>query len=221
MNILAFDTETTGMPVWKEPSESETQPHLVEICGLLYDSQSRELVDSYHAIVKPDGWTIPQEVIDIHGITNERAAAEGIPEAEALAGFLALHARAGLRVAHNQAFDARILRIAIKRYGAGATQEARDVLADAFKAAPAYCTCNSAKPIMQLPATEKMIASGKGHWFKPPTMQEAHQHFLGKPFEGAHGARADAEACARVYFALTALAEAPVTITDTREARRA
>lgn len=202
MNILVYDTETTGLPDWKNPSEGETQPHLVEICGLLYDAESQELVDSYHAIIKPDGWMIPQEVIDVHGITNERAVDEGVPEAEAVSAFLTLDDRAELRVAHNQSFDARIMRIAIKRYGAGDTQEERDVLADLFRAGESYCTCNKSKPIVQLPATEKMVASGRGHWFKPPNMQEAHEFFLGVPFEDAHSARADAEACARVYFAI-------------------
>lgn len=201
MNILIYDTETTGLPDWKNPSEGETQPHIVEICGLLC-SDTGELIDSYHTLIKPDGWTIPEDMTAIHGITNDRALAEGVPEAEAVAGFLSLHSRADLRVAHNESFDARILRIAIKRYGAGDTQESRDALADTFKDGAAYCTCNKAKPIMKLPATEAMRRSGKGHWFKPPNMQEAHQHFLGEAFDGAHSARADAEACGRVYFAM-------------------
>jgi DNA polymerase-3 subunit epsilon len=206
--VLAYDTETTGLPLFKDPSEDPRQPHLVELCGLLYDEERRELVDSYHAIIRPDGWTIPDDVAKIHGITTERALAEGVPEAEALAAFLALHRRSTLRVAHNESFDARILRIAIKRYGHGAfaweqlTQEQRDAIADEFKAAPAFCTCNKAKPIMQLPATDAMRKSGRGSWHKPPNLQEAHQHFLGRSFDGAHGARADAEACARIYFAM-------------------
>jgi len=211
MHILAFDTETTGLPDWKQPSEAEHQPHLVEICGLLYNMDSLELVDSYHTLIKPDGWTIPDDIAAIHGITTERAIAEGVPEAEALAKFLQLHDRCDLRVAHNQSFDARILRIAIKRFGDTGlglqpqSQEDRDALADLFKLAPAYCTCNAAKPIMRLRATEAMRRTGRGGWFKPPTLQEAHQHFVGVPFEGAHSARADAEACARVYFALQQL----------------
>jgi len=206
--VLVYDTETTGLPVWKEPSESPAQPHLVEICGLLYNEASRELVDSYHAIIRPDGWTIPDDVAEIHGITTERAMDEGVPEAEAIWRFLCLHERCRMRVAHNESFDARIMRIALKRYGNGSagghlwTQDQRDAIADAFKAALAFCTCNKAKPIMRLPATEAMRRSGRGRWFKPPTLQEAHQHFLGVPFDGAHGALADAEACARVYFTL-------------------
>lgn len=206
--ILVYDTETTGLPDWKQPSEAEHQPHLVEVAALLFDAATRELVDSVHTLIRPDGWEIPAETIEVHGITMERAAAEGIAEPEALATFLALHARADLRVAHNESFDARLMRIALKRYGDGKpdwerfTQQAKDEIADEFKARLAYCTCNSAKPIMKLPATAAMQRSGKGHWFKPPNLQEAHEYFLGDKFEGAHSALADAHACARVYFAL-------------------
>lgn len=208
MHILVYDTETTGLPDWKQPSEAEHQPHLVELAALLFDGTSRELVDSLHTLIRPDGWEIPAETIEVHGITMERATAEGIAEPEALAKFLALHARADVRVAHNEYFDARMFRIALKRYGDGKTdwerftQQAKDEIADEFKARTAYCTCNSAKPIMKLPATAAMQRSGKGHWFKPPNLQEAHEFFLGEKFEGAHSALADAHACARVYFAL-------------------
>lgn len=209
MNILVFDTETTGLVLWHQPSEAPQQPHLVEIAALLFDGTTE--IDRFHAIIRPDGWEIPEEVSKIHGITTERAMDEGIPEAEALAGFLALHARADLRVAHNESFDQRILRIAIKRFGTGAsgwdmlTQDERDAIADAFKAHPAYCTCTAAKPLMKLPPTEKMLANPRfRNSYKQPNLQEAHQHFLGEPFDGAHGALADAEACARVYFALMA-----------------
>lgn len=208
MKILAFDTETTGIPDWNQPSEAPQQPHLVEIAALLYDSTTE--VDRFHTIIRPDGWEIPEEVSKIHGITTERALDEGIPEPEAVARFLAMHALADLRVAHNEAFDQRILRIALKRYGNGAsgwdmlTQEERDAIADAFKAAPAYCTSNKAKLLMKLPPTEKMLASPRfRNSYKQPNLQEAHQHFLGRTFDGAHNALADAEACARVYFALT------------------
>lgn len=40
---------------------------------------------------------------------------------------------------------------------------------------------------------------GKAKW---PKLQEAHTYLLGKPFDGAHGAMADTEACRRVFWAL-------------------
>lgn len=192
MDILAYDTETTGLPIWKEPSESDSQPHIVEIAALLY-SPSGDLIDEFSTLVKPDGWTISQEMTDIHGISQEQAMDEGIPEAEALAGYLAIHARAGLRVGHNVSFDDRILRIAIKRYGAGATQEERDTLADLYKASEAFCTCWKNKAVLAIPGP-------RGH--KLPTLAEAYQHYFGSAPEIAHRARADAEACAKVYFAM-------------------
>lgn len=194
--ILFFDTETTGLPAFKLPSDDPCQPHLVDICGLLYTREG-ELVDSFEAMVRPDGWEIPNDVAVIHGITNEIALAEGIPEAEAVADFMNLAERAGLRVAHNVSFDDRILRIALMRYlGAEA--------ADAFKASPNYCTCQSAKNIVKCPPTEKMIRAGFGNQFKVPTVAEALLFFTGEPLVGGHRARPDTEACARVYFALQA-----------------
>jgi DNA polymerase III epsilon subunit-like protein len=202
MKILAFDTETTGLPDWNQPSEAPQQPHLVEIAAILFDDGVK--VETFHALIKPNGWEwdADNEAFKTHGITVERCMTVGIDEAEAVARFLALHAKADMRVAHNENFDARILRIAIKRH-ADPDECNADAIAEAFKAAPKYCTCNAAKPIMKLPPTEKMLANARfRNAYKPPNLQEAHQHFLGKAFDGAHGALADAQACARVYYAL-------------------
>lgn len=195
MNLLTpYDTETTGLPLFREPSDDPRQPHLVDICILAYDANGA-LVDSFEAMVRPDGWVIPNEVTAIHGITNEMAMDLGISEAEALDGFMAIHDRAGLRIAHNIAFDDRIMRIALSRYRG---KEA----ADAFKATPGYCTCQSSKNIVKCPPTPKMIAAGFGKAFKVPTVAEALLHFTGEELVGGHRARPDTEACARVYFAM-------------------
>lgn len=189
-----FDTETTGFPQFKLPSNDPSQPHLVDIAALLYNADG-ELVDSFEAIIRPDGWTIPDEATNVHGITTEMAMDLGIPEAEALEGFLAIHDRAGMRVAHNCAFDDRILRIALMRYR---SMEA----ADLFRAGPSFCTCSNSTKIVQLPPTERMIRAGRGRQFKQPNLAEAYRHFTGEELDGAHRAKADAEGCARVYFAL-------------------
>lgn len=195
MNLTTpFDTETTGLPLFRDPSDDPRQPHLVDICILAYDANGT-LVDSFEAMIRPDGWVIPNEVAVIHGITTEMAMDMGIPEAEALDGFMAIHDRAGLRVAHNIAFDDRIMRIALSRYRG---KEA----ADAFKETAGYCTAAKSKPICQLPPTEKMKATNFKNSFKTPTVAEALLHFTGEELNGGHRARPDAEACARVYFAL-------------------
>lgn len=212
MKVLGYDTETTGLPDWKQPSEAPHQPHLVELAAILFDTDTLAVHDHFTALIRPNGWTwdANDEAFQTHGITFERAMDEGIDEADALAQFHALHNSAELRVGHNESFDARLLRIAIKRYGYGLagdatlTQDERDNIADLFKARPAYCTCNAAKPIIKLPPTPKMLANPRfRNGFKAPNLDEAHRHFFGRPHEGAHRAMADADAAARLYLALT------------------
>lgn len=195
MNLITpYDTETTGLPLFRDPSDDPRQPHLVDICILAFNVDGT-LVDSFEAMIRPDGWVIPAEVTAIHGITNEMAMDLGIPESEALDGFMAIHDRAGLRVAHNISFDDRIMRIALSRYRG---KEA----ADAFKTTPGYCTCQNSKNLVQCPPTAKMIAAGFGRQFKVPTVAEALCHFTGEELVGGHRARPDTEACARVYWAM-------------------
>lgn len=179
--ILFLDVETTGLPLWREPSSDPRQPHLVQVAALLVDPQTRQVMHELDHIVRPDGWEIPDDVVAIHGITAQRATDVGIPEEEALGALLGLHALCEFRVAHNESFDARMVRIAIKRY-------IGDVFADQWKEAPAECTAKMTRPLVHLPRN------------KMPTLGEAYQALFGEELRNAHSALADVQACARVYF---------------------
>lgn len=194
--IMVFDVETTGLPLWNEPSEDPRQPHLVQVAALLVDADTRQVLSTLDVIVRPDGWLIPEDVAQVHGITTERAAALGVPESLALELLLALHEQCELRVAHNEPFDMRMVRIAIKRH-----LDDPDALADAWKAAPTACTQRLSTPILQLPPTDRMRAAGRNH-FKSANLGEAYRFFFGEDFDGAHNALADVQACMRVYFAI-------------------
>ena len=190
---LFFDTETTGLPDFKAPSESAHQPHIVQLAALLVDMDTRETIQSMDVICRPDGWTIPDEVAAVHGITTEHAAEVGIPEHLAVSMFMELWAGRA-RVAHNEQFDARIVRIALMRFH---SEEAADI----WKSGPTECTARLATPICALPPTEKMKAVGRFH-HKTPNLGEAYRHFTGKGLENAHSAMADVLACRDVYFAI-------------------
>lgn len=187
--LLFFDTETTGLPIWKEPSEDPSQPHIVQLAASLIDSETRKTIAAIDLIVKPDGWVIPEETIAVHGITNEYANKYGIYEKPVIDLFYDLHSRADVRIAHNETFDARIARIAMKRYGYA------DADCDQFKAVTSECTMWLSLPICKLP-------KAKGGGFKQPKLSEAYEYFLNKPLENAHSARADVDACIAVYFAI-------------------
>lgn len=196
--LLAFDTETTGFPNFKDPSDHPNQPHIVQLGAVLIDLDTREEVEVLDVICRPTDWTIPDEAAAVHGITTERALDEGIPEGEALSRLLGLWGAAietpTPRVAHNRSFDDRIIRIGLKRFiGVEA--------ADNWKAAPGHCTAILSTPIVKCPPTAKMVAARRTH-FKTPTLTEAYTHFFGEGFDGAHSALADCRACLRVYLAI-------------------
>lgn len=199
MNLaLVYDSETTGLPLWSEPSSDPRQPHLVQLAALMLDLDTGKTVASMDVTVRPSGWTIPDEVAFIHGITTERAAAVGIDEEVAVATFLQMWMKVddagGFRIGHNESFDARILRIGLQRY-------IDDAAADYWKVAAAECTAQQATPIMALPPTPKMVAA-KRHHHKTPNLREAYQFFTGAPLENAHTAMADARACLDVWLAI-------------------
>lgn len=198
--ILAFDTETTGLPDWGQPSDAEHQPHLVQLAMVLLDDDLRE-VASASLIVRPEGWVIPDDIAKIHGITTERALAVGISEKIATRLYMDMvYGAKALAVAHNVKFDQRIMRIAMLRAGFDkGWQDARPV--------QSFCTMEAATPLVNLPPTEKMVAAGFNKP-KPPKLSECIEFFFQETLEGAHDALVDVRACLRVYRHLNAVAGA-------------
>jgi DNA polymerase-3 subunit epsilon len=200
---LFYDTETTGLPLFSEPSEDPRQPHIVQLGACLVDLDTRQTLASLDVIVKPEGWTIPAEVAAIHGITTEKAMAAGIPESLAVELLLELHKRADFRVAHNESFDSRILRIAYKRFF-------DEAVADEWKGGRTKCTQLLSTPILKLPPTAKMIAARRNH-HKSANLGEAFKYFTGQELVGAHSAMVDVQACMAVYWAIQDLQSQPAT----------
>lgn len=186
---LFFDTETNGLPLWKEPSEHPDQPHIVQLAAELVDLETREVLESMDVIVKPDGWVISSEMTEIHGISHEHALAVGTLEKEAIDQLLAMRAKASVRIAHNRTFDDRIIRIGLKRYHDQPDSEEPQP-SDAWKEGEGFCTCYGSRALCALPKN------------KLPKLTEAYEILTGEKLVGAHSAMVDSAGCRRVYFAL-------------------
>jgi len=179
MRILFFDTETTGLPLWHEPSDSPDQPHIVELACELW--QAGEQIDGVDTLVIP-GIEIPEDVIAIHGITNEMAAG-GISKRAAIDTFLDFASRADLVVGHEVNFDVRMIRIEHSRTH-GEKWECT---------LPKFCT--SGKTMGRV-----RVYQADGKRLKKPTLTEAVRHFFGEDFTEAHRAGPDCAASRRIYF---------------------
>lgn len=187
--LAAFDIETNGLPDWSQPSESEQQPHIVQMCARLIHVPTRRAEQSFEFIVRPDGWTIPPELTEIHGITQEQADACGVPESMVLAVFLNLYGIAPFRLCYNHTFDARIVRIATKRFSNEATQDIWKQHSDAkLYHDPALVV----RQLMGLPARQI------------PKLTDAYEYMLGRPMLDKykpHTASGDIDATIELYWA--------------------
>lgn len=188
MRVLFFDTETTGLPVWKEPSDHPDQPHIVDIAIDLWDGD--QLTRQFDAIVNP-GIEIPEDVSSIHGITTEMARDTGITKEALLEAFMDMAQGADLIVGHNVSFDIRMIRIE----AAKARGEKWD------NPLPTFCTMrkstNHCKILSAKPRHEQ-------DW-KWPRLTEAFAHFFNEEIPDAHRARPDCDASRRIFFHLKTL----------------
>lgn len=196
MSILFFDTETNGLAKPGLPTGHEDQPHCVQLAAILTDDEGQEEA-CVNVIIRPDGWTVPERAVAVHGITTEKAARYGIREQVASVLFYDLTSRADLLVAHNIQFDRQIV----------ATMYARAKRSEWKLPEAQFCTMEAAAPLVNLPPTPRMREAGI---IKPkaPKLEECIQHFYGETLEGAHDALVDVRACARIYFEMKRMGEA-------------
>ncbi|MFF8593455.1 3'-5' exonuclease [Streptomyces sp. NPDC015220] len=108
--LIGFDLETTG-----------TDPRAARIVtAAVIEVKDGEPAGRREWLADP-GVVIPAEAVAVHGISNERAAAEGRPAdqvADAVADVLTGYWKSGVPVvAYNAAFDLSLLSAELRRYG--------------------------------------------------------------------------------------------------------
>jgi DNA polymerase-3 subunit alpha len=184
---LIFDTETTGLPKrWNAPiSEVDNWPRCVQLAWQLHDELGN-LLERQDFLIVPDGYDIPYDAEQIHGISTELATKKGIPLQEALLKFKNVLEQTKFLVGQNVGFDINIMGAELYRLQMATNLSTLPVLDT--------CTEETAK-LCQLPG-------GRGGKFKLPTLTELHQYLFNQPFTEAHNATADVEATTRCFLEL-------------------
>ncbi|MFJ4682856.1 3'-5' exonuclease [Streptomyces sp. NPDC088789] len=107
--LIGFDLETTGT----DPREARI------VTGAVMEVRARQLLGRKEWLADP-GVEIPADAVAVHGISNERAAAEGRPAdrvADAIADVLTTYWKTGVPVvAYNAAFDLTLLSAELHRH---------------------------------------------------------------------------------------------------------
>ncbi len=187
MKYLFFDTETTGLPGnYKAPiTDFKNWPRVVQLAYLIYDEQGNEL-KSKDIIIKPEGFTIPLAASNVHGITTERAIAEGIDLQTVLKKFAEDINSVDILVAHNISFDEAII----------GCEFLRNKLENPISLKRKICTMKSTTDFCRIPGN---------YGFKWPKLSDLHIKLFGKDFDEAHNALADIRATADCFWELKRL----------------
>jgi DNA polymerase III subunit epsilon len=184
---LFFDTETTGLPIsWKAPvNDLNNWPRLVQLAYLFYDRNGK-ILSSGDFIIRPDGYIIPAEASQIHGISTEKAMEEGKALLPVLQEFQSLIDESEYLVAHNISFDEKIV----------GAEFLRNQMPDSFTSKRKICT-------MQGTTNYCKIIGPYG--YKWPKLSELHYKLFGENFEEEHNAAVDIHATAKCFWELRRL----------------
>ena len=108
--FLIFDTETTGLPKrWNAPiSDSENWPRCIQVAWQLHDAFGK-LIERKDFIVIPEGFDIPFESEQIHGISTDLAKQQGAPFEKVIDEFVSALSKTHYLVGHNVGFDVNIM----------------------------------------------------------------------------------------------------------------
>jgi len=181
---LIIDCETTGLPRdWKAPvSDVENWPRVIQLAWALYDGADRHL-ESETLLVRPDGFEIPEESQRVHGISTERAMAEGKPLPDVLDALSAAVGKSGIVIAHNIRFDESVI----------SAEYLRAKKRPPFSDKKRICTMVETTEFCRIPGP---------YGYKWPTLSQLHRELFDSEFEEAHDAGADVAACAKCFFEL-------------------
>lgn len=185
--FLIFDTETTGLPKkWNAPiTDTDNWPRCVQIAWQLHDEFGK-LVEQQDYLIKPEGYNIPYDAEQIHGISTLLAEEKGAKLEDVLILFNEALSKSKFVVGQNVKFDLNIM----------GCEYVRKQLETNLNELPILDTCTEKTAILC------QIPGGRGGKFKLPTLTELHQHLFQAPFGEAHNATADVEATTRCFLEL-------------------
>lgn len=183
-----FDTETTGLPKnWNAPvHDLNNWPRMIQVGYIIYDNDGNH-IETKEYIIRPEGFIIPKESSNIHGITTERALAEGVELAFVLKEMFEKIRASNTLVAHNMSFDEKILGAEFLRFQIPNIVESKSKICT-MKSSVNYCAI--------------INQYGKFKW---PKLEELHKKLFNRNFDNAHNALADIQATADCFWKLKEL----------------
>lgn len=190
-----FDTETTGLFLFKDPdtgapipADDPRQPRLAHFNAILLDEDLEEYAE-LDAFVKPDGWEMPVEAGAVNGLTDEFLEANGTPVGVVLDRYVQALNEGYVMAAYNAQHDMKQMRAELRRAGRP----------DLFDETPNICVMRAAMAL-----GVKKASGGRGF----PKLTDCAAH-LGLVIDDAHSAKGDTRATLALFRHLHAVGALP------------
>jgi DNA polymerase-3 subunit epsilon len=190
--LFFFDVETTGLPKKRglDYRYYNNWPRIVSICWLITD-HSGKVYEEFYELIKPNGFTIPYQAEDIHGISTAKAKRDGIKYEQmvrALEKSLGKYNLSHL-VAHNIEFDINVLLSELLRN--------KNSILTTLLRMPTACTMKSSTSYCRLPHKNTRYRG-----YKWPKLSELHWKLFQRGLLLEHDAKEDILATKNCFFKL-------------------
>ena len=181
IHYLFFDTETTGLPDDYNASTYyiNNWPRLVQLSWITTDEDCNILSENDH-IIYPNGFSIPEDASQLHGITTKIAQDKGESLEVVIEEFMEDFNATKIIVGHNISFDKKIIGAELIRLGKK----------DVMNSKESICTMKSSTDYCKIPGYRG---------YKWPKLQELHKKLFGYEFEDAHNSMCDINATLKCF----------------------
>ena len=206
MRRLVFDTETTGLLPKIKLLNEETLPlfpYSVQFSYIVYEDKTNTILKMRDFIVKlPQGITISEESIKIHGITNEISMRDGVSIERVIDEFIKDYNAADSLVAHNLNFDLTVLQADMMRLinsnqlNYNKTKSYKNFIDSLNTSKKCYCTMQESIDVCNIKAYYK---DGR-EYIKFPKLSELHDKLFQSVPNNLHNSMNDVIVCLRCFY---------------------
>ena len=177
MQLVCFDTETTGLDVQKE--------HIIQLSLVKFDTDNWQVTDQRDWYILPEGeFTIPAEAEAVHHISKEFLLEHGVSMRSVYDDFLAFTKGCDMLSYNGNGYDAPLLHYNLQRLGLNFDFDGR--------------TWYDALLLERIHTAGMVDENGeKLH----NNLTSAYTRYYGHPFEGAHNSLDDVMATIEVFKA--------------------
>ncbi len=189
MIITAFDTETTGLTLFRESCEHPDQPWPVSVTAVK-EAPDGTFEKIYSTIVKlPPGVIIHPRAEEVHGISYQRTQDEGEDPIVVLHTLRNMFSASDVHCAYNLPFDDKVLMAMAYRCNVAPLAKLGEWL---YGKSVGHCVMELARLYLKVPGTG-------GYGYRRVKLEQAYRRIVGVPMEGAHDATADTLAALTVF----------------------